>query len=100
MEMLLTVEQAAQRLQVAQSTVRRFLANGELRGLKRGKLWRIPESALTETRDDATTAKTQASALSPMARALAMKPVKSSGPVDAVADLEELRATRTEELAG
>ena len=40
-----------------------------------------------------------ANGLSPMARALAMKPVSSSGPVDAVADLEELRATRTEELA-
>lgn len=55
MEMLLTVEQAAQRLQVAQSTVRRLLAKGELRGMKRGKLWRIPESAIMETqpRDDA-----------------------------------------------
>lgn len=49
---------------------------------------------------NATTAQRQAPALSPMARALAMKPVKSSGPVDAVADLEELRATRAEELAG
>lgn len=48
MEMLLTVEQTAQRLQIAQSTVRRLLANGELRGIKRGKLWRIPESALLE----------------------------------------------------
>lgn len=43
---------------------------------------------------------TGAPALSPMARALAMKPVKSLGPVDAVADLEELRATRAEQLAG
>lgn len=40
--------------------------------------------------------------VSPMAAAIARhkaKPIKSSGPVDAVADLEELRATRTEELA-
>ena len=49
MEMLLTVEQAAERLQVAQSTVRRLLASGDLRGIKRGRLWRIPESALTES---------------------------------------------------
>lgn len=40
--------------------------------------------------------------VSPMAAAIARhkaKPIKSSGPVDAVADLEELRATRAEELA-
>jgi excisionase family DNA binding protein len=48
MELLLTVEQAAQRLQLSQPTVRRLLASGELRGMKRGKLWRIPESALFE----------------------------------------------------
>jgi excisionase family DNA binding protein len=58
MEMLLTVEQTAQRLQVAQSTVRRLLASGELRGIKRGKLWRVPESALLETpKREAQTAK-------------------------------------------
>ena len=56
MELLLTVEQAAQRLQIAQSTVRRLLASGELRGMKRGKLWRIPESAIMETpKSDGTT---------------------------------------------
>ncbi len=41
-------------------------------------------------------------AVSPMAAALARhksKPIKSSGPVDAVADVEELRATRAEQLA-
>ena len=38
--------------------------------------------------------------VSPMAAALARhKPLKSSGPVDAVADLEELRAARAESLA-
>lgn len=48
MEMLLTVEQAAQRLQLAPFTIREQLKRGQLRGLKRGKVWRIPESALTE----------------------------------------------------
>jgi hypothetical protein len=40
--------------------------------------------------------------VSPMAAAITRhkaKPIKSSGPVDAVADIEELRATRAEELA-
>ena len=40
--------------------------------------------------------------VSPMAAALARhksNPIRSSGPVDAVADLEELRASRAEELA-
>lgn len=40
--------------------------------------------------------------VSPMAAALMRhksKPIRSSGPVDAVADLEELRAARVEELA-
>lgn len=49
MEMLLTVEQAAQRLQLAPFTIREQLKRGQLRGLKRGKVWRIPESALTES---------------------------------------------------
>jgi excisionase family DNA binding protein len=48
MELLLTVEQAAQQLQCSQATVRRLLGTGDLRGIKRGKLWRIPESALME----------------------------------------------------
>jgi excisionase family DNA binding protein len=49
MEMLLTVEQAATRLQVEPETVRRRLRRGTLRGVKSGeRLWRVPESALTE----------------------------------------------------
>jgi excisionase family DNA binding protein len=48
-EILLTVEQTAQRLQLAPLTVRRQLQRGSLRGIKRGRVWRIPESALTET---------------------------------------------------
>ncbi len=49
MEMLLTVEQAATRLHLRPDTVRHHLARGVLRGIKRGRQWRVPESALTET---------------------------------------------------
>ncbi len=48
MEMLLTVEQAAARLQLHPETVRRQLQRGELRAIKRGRVWRVPESALGE----------------------------------------------------
>lgn len=49
MEMLLTVEQAASRLHLRPDTVRDHLARGVLRGIKRGRQWRVPESALTES---------------------------------------------------
>jgi excisionase family DNA binding protein len=48
MEMFLTVEQTALRLQLSPLTVRRQLARGALRGVKRGRVWRVPESALGE----------------------------------------------------
>lgn len=48
-DQLLTVEQAAKRLHVHPITVRRQLRSGVLRGFKRGNLWRVPESAITET---------------------------------------------------
>jgi excisionase family DNA binding protein len=48
-EMLLTVEQAAERLQIHPTSVRRQLQGGRLRGVKRGRLWRVPESALLES---------------------------------------------------
>ena len=48
MEMLLTLEQAATRLQLHKDTVRRQLKRGDLRGVKRGRVWRVPESALEE----------------------------------------------------
>lgn len=47
-ETLLTVEQAAERLQLQPLTVRRQLRRGALRGIKRGRVWRVPESALLE----------------------------------------------------
>ncbi len=46
-EMMLTVEQAAERMQLHPDTIRRQLNSGALRGVKRGR-WRIPESALLE----------------------------------------------------
>lgn len=48
-EMLLTVEQVAERLQLRPITIREQLKRGRLRGIKRGHQWRIPESALTES---------------------------------------------------
>jgi excisionase family DNA binding protein len=48
-EMLLTIEQAAERLQLNPATVRRQCQRGALRAVKRGRVWRVPESALTET---------------------------------------------------
>ena len=57
MEMLLTVEQVAQRLQLHPETIRRQLNSGVLRGIKRGRTWRVPESALTEPAPKSATAK-------------------------------------------
>ncbi len=45
---LLTIDQVATRLQIHPASVRRQLREGSLRGIKRGKLWRVPESALYE----------------------------------------------------
>ena len=50
MEMLLTIEQTAQRLQLHPETIRRQLVRGTLRGIKRGRSWRVPESALAESK--------------------------------------------------
>jgi excisionase family DNA binding protein len=47
-EMFLTVEQAAERLQLHESTIRRQIKAGRLRSVKRGRVHRIPESALLE----------------------------------------------------
>ncbi len=48
MESLLTVEQTAERLQLHRDTVRRQIKRGQLRAVKRGRVWRVPESALQE----------------------------------------------------
>lgn len=68
MEMLLTVEQAAARLQLSPLTVQRQLKRGALRGVKKGHQWRVPESALLESAND----KTPQAEPNPLARALAM----------------------------
>lgn len=48
-ELLLTIRQTADRLQLSSYTVRRQLRTGRLRGIKRGGVWRVPVSALYES---------------------------------------------------
>jgi excisionase family DNA binding protein len=45
---LLTIGQVAKYLQVSDSTVRRMLKDGRLRGTKLGVLWRIPRESVEE----------------------------------------------------
>ena len=45
---LLTVEEAAQNLRVSPDTIRRFLRNKKLRGVRVGGQWRIPTDAVQE----------------------------------------------------
>ena len=56
MEALLTIEQAATRLQLHPETVRRQIKRGLMRAVKRGRVWRVPESALQEASLSLTTA--------------------------------------------
>ena len=43
---LLTVEEAAQQLRVSPDTIRRFLRDKKLRGVRVGGQWRIPKDAV------------------------------------------------------
>lgn len=43
-----TPEEAAEMLKLNPETVRRFLREGRLRGNLFGRVWRIPESSLTD----------------------------------------------------
>lgn len=55
---MLTVQQVVDRLQVHPNTVRRWLANGEMRGARLGGTkagWRIPESELERFVNDRMT---------------------------------------------
>ncbi len=80
MEMLLTVEQAAERLQLHPETVRRQLKRGELRAIKRGRVWRVPESALGEATPDTTHIQSNANPQStPETRAAAILEALDSG---------------------
>ena len=106
MELLLTVEQAAERLHLQPNTVRQHLSRGLLRGIKRGRQWRIPASALTESAPiKTTTTVTKSRSESPLARALEMVEERDarSGPVtpriagvnDAAADIRAIREAQT-----
>lgn len=44
MEKLLTPSQVAEAMQVTERTVYRWLKDGDLKGIKKGRLWRIKES--------------------------------------------------------
>jgi len=55
-ELYLTPEQVAERLQLHPETVRRQLKAGKLRGVRRGRVWRIPETALSESTSERTSA--------------------------------------------
>jgi excisionase family DNA binding protein len=46
MEELLTLAEAAEALRVSQATVRRLIDAGELRGVRVGRLWRVPKPAV------------------------------------------------------
>ena len=45
-EIMLKVAEVAERLNATPPTVRRSLERGELRGIKIGRSWRVPESIL------------------------------------------------------
>jgi excisionase family DNA binding protein len=47
-EDFLTVEEAAKRLKVTPYTMRLWLREQKVRGVKISQQWRVPESALTE----------------------------------------------------
>lgn len=46
MERVLTPEQAAKKLKLADTTIREYLRIGTIKGVKMGTKWRIPESDL------------------------------------------------------
>jgi excisionase family DNA binding protein len=45
-EKLLSIAEAAKFLNVHEKTIRRWLKNGEIEGLRFGRLWRIKESTI------------------------------------------------------
>jgi excisionase family DNA binding protein len=53
-ERLYTKEEAAQILSVSPVTLGDWLRAGKIRGVKLGRVWRIPESALEELAKDGT----------------------------------------------
>lgn len=63
-ENFLTVDEAALRLKIAPFTMRKWLRVGQVGGVKMGRVWRVPESALGHL---AATAHASATRLQPMA---------------------------------
>lgn len=55
MEPLYTLEEAAQVLKVSERSLAEWLRKGKIRGVKIGRAWRIPESALDEVVRDGMT---------------------------------------------
>jgi len=53
-EKLYTVEEAAGTLSISPLTLTKWLRTGKIRGVKLGRVWRIPESALEELAKDGT----------------------------------------------
>ena len=49
---LLTVEEVSERIKVIKDTVREWLRNGDLVGIKLGKAWRIYEQDLVKFLED------------------------------------------------
>ncbi len=47
-EALLTIEEVATRFKVTTKTVRQWLQRGQLKGIKVGKLWRVPTAELQD----------------------------------------------------
>lgn len=101
METLLTVEQAAQRLQLAPFTVREHLKKGKLRGIKRGRVWRVPESALTEETNYSTPTETQQSyeralkMIAKLEKEMRHKPKRVLGVNDIATEMRQMREERT-----
>jgi acetyl-CoA synthetase len=47
-EKLYTVEEAAAEIKISPQTMAKWLRAGKIRGVRVGRLWRVPESALDE----------------------------------------------------
>ena len=53
-EKMYSTEQAAAWLEISPLTLTKWLRIGKIRGVKLGRVWRIPESALEELAKDGT----------------------------------------------